>query len=126
MEKFITVVAGLVRKGEKVLVASRGAGEAEAGKWEFPGGKVKTGETPPEALVRELKEELGISVKVGAPVTFAWREQEKLLLLLFKAKIVAGAPEGLEGQECKWVEVSTLEKEDLCQADRELVTIWFK
>ena len=62
--KSIEVVAGIIKDGEKVFATQRGYGEQKGG-WEFPGGKIEPGETPEQALVRELKEELAIDVLVG-------------------------------------------------------------
>jgi 8-oxo-dGTP diphosphatase len=76
-----------------------------AGLWELPGGKVHDGEAPAVALIRELREELGIDTKTGDPMTFAVHEEpgRRILLLFFASRIVSGVPCGLEGQELAWV-----------------------
>ena len=80
----VLVAAGIVVEDDRVLLTQRKAGAHLAGAWEFPGGKVEAGEDPREALVRELREELGIDVVVGEIVDVAFhRYEEKAVLLLF-------------------------------------------
>lgn len=97
----------------RYLLARRLPGSHLEGLWEFPGGGVEDGESPEEALVRELKEELGVQIRVLSPRTFAWhREPGKTVLLLFyDAELEKGQPRGLQGQEVGWfapVELPTL------------------
>lgn len=94
-----------------------------AGLWEFPGGKVDDGEAPAAALVRELHEELGLEIAVERPLTFAVHEEPglRILLLFFAARILAGDPEGREGQAIRWVSTAELAQLQTPPADAELV-----
>jgi 8-oxo-dGTP diphosphatase len=96
-----------------------------AGLWEFPGGKVDDGEAPAAALVRELREELGLEVAVERPLTFAVHEEPglRILLLFFAARILDGDPEGREGQVVRWVPIGELAHLPTPPADAELVRL---
>jgi 8-oxo-dGTP diphosphatase len=102
----VTAVALLDPEG-RVLIAQRPEGKAMAGLWEFPGGKVEDGETPEDALVRELAEELGIAVKPPclAPFTFASHTYERfhLLMPLYVCRRWEGVPSPLHHAALKWV-----------------------
>lgn len=93
------------------------------GLWEFPGGKVRDGEAPARALVRELVEELGVSVEVGNPITFAVHEEPgmRILLLFYAATIVDGEPRPQEGQAIAWVPRAELDRYPTPPADAALV-----
>lgn len=103
---FVTAIALMDEKG-RVLLAQRPQGKDMAGLWEFPGGKVHVGETPEEALVREMKEELNIDVAVAdlEPLTFASHAYEKfhLFMPLYVCRVWRGAPHPQEGQQIAWV-----------------------
>lgn len=96
-----------------------------AGLWEFPGGGVEPGEHAEEALVRELNEELGIDINIGAPLTFAWHrdDEREILLLFYRATLAAGSPHGREGQEVSWFLPGELSALAMPPADAELVRI---
>ena len=103
----LVAAVALIDAEGKILLAKRPEGKSMAGLWEFPGGKVKEGEAPESALVRELKEELGIDVEPGALrgltiVSHAY-EDFHLLMSLYLCREWRGAPQGREGQECLWV-----------------------
>ena len=118
------VVAAVIKDGGgRLLVARRPPGSHLAGLWEFPGGRVEPGEEPAAALVRELREELGVEAETGRPVTFAWhRDSDRdVLLLFYEAWITGGSPRGLEGQEVRWVSRSELKSLATPPADAELV-----
>jgi len=107
MKKTIPVVAAALFDGDgRVLLAQRPEGKALAGLWEFPGGKIDAGETPEAALIRELREELGIELCANcfAPLTFVSHEYESfhLLMLLYVAHRWEGIPESREGQALCW------------------------
>jgi 8-oxo-dGTP diphosphatase len=108
-----------------VLLSQRPEGKTLAGLWEFPGGKVDPGETPEQALVRELKEELGIETKVAclAPLTFASHSYEKfhLLMPLYVCRRFHGAPAPREGQKLKWVRPRDMRAYPMPPADEPLI-----
>jgi 8-oxo-dGTP diphosphatase len=91
--------------------------------WEFPGGKVDDGEAPHDALARELREELGLEVRVDRPITFAVHEEPglRILLLFYAVQIVDGEARGREGQAVKWVSVTDLPSYPTPPADAEIV-----
>lgn len=117
----------LVDADDRVLIAQRPAGKAMAGLWEFPGGKVEAGETPEVALIRELREELGIDTEASclAPFTFASHAYEKfhLLMPLFVCRVWKGQVHGREGQALKWVEPLRLADYPMPPADIPLVAM---
>ena len=123
----LVAAAALVDADGRVLIARRPAGKPMAGLWEFPGGKVKTGETPETALIRELAEELGIDVTEHclAPFTFASHAYETfhLLMPLFVCRVWQGAVAPLEGQALKWVRPVRLADYDMPPADKPLVAM---
>ena len=122
--KFVTAAA-LVDRDGRVLLAQRPAGKHLAGTWEFPGGKVEDGETPEGALIRELREELGIETRESclAPVAFASHGYDAfhLILLLFACRKWDGRPHGREGQRTRWVRVREMFDIDMPPADRPLI-----
>ncbi|HGM6987433.1 MULTISPECIES: pyrimidine (deoxy)nucleoside triphosphate diphosphatase [Serratia] len=80
--KIIDVVAAILEQNGRILLAQRGAGSDQAGLWEFPGGKVEAGESQPEALARELDEELGICARIGDYVgSNQWQQGERIIRL---------------------------------------------
>ena len=120
----MTVVAAVIRDdGGRVLISQRPQGRHMGGLWEFPGGKVDPGEAPAEALARELREELGLGIAVGAPITFAAHEEPglRILLLFYDARIIDGAATANEGQSVRWVAPSELPRYPMPPADGELV-----
>lgn len=107
MNIVLVAACALVDADGRVLLARRPPGKPLAGLWEFPGGKVEKGEKPETALIRELREELGIEVKEPclAPFTFASHTYEAfhLLMPLFICRRWQGEVEAKEGQELAWV-----------------------
>jgi 8-oxo-dGTP diphosphatase len=103
----LVVAAALVRADGTVLLQQRPAGKQLAGLWEFPGGKIEPGEDPEAALVRELREELGIEVNAEAlsPVTFASEPLagRHLVLMLYAVREWQGEPRALEAAALTWV-----------------------
>ena len=99
--------AALIDADGRVLLAQRPEGKAMAGLWEFPGGKIESGETPKQALTRELAEELSIKVSESdlIPFTFASHTYEKfhLFMPLFRIEKWRGTPLPIEGQKLAWV-----------------------
>lgn len=124
--KFVLVVAcALIDADGRVLLARRPEGKTLAGLWEFPGGKIETGERPEEALIRELREELGIEVKEAclAPLTFASHGYEDfhLLMPLYVCRRWEGMVAGKEGQELAWVRPVRLRDYPMPEADIPLI-----
>lgn len=119
------VAVALVDVDGRVLVQQRPPGKMMAGLWEFPGGKIEPGETPEAALVRELQEELGITVPIAclAPATFASERlgERHLLLLLYIARKWQGTPRPLDATALKWLRPFELHGLDMPPADRPLV-----
>lgn len=125
-KKLVLVVAvALVDADGRVLIAKRPEGKSMAGLWEFPGGKVEVGETPENALIRELSEELGIDTRESclAPVTFASHTYDDfhLLMPLYVCRIWEGEPIPKEGQELKWVQPLRLNQFPMPPADEPLI-----
>jgi 8-oxo-dGTP diphosphatase len=119
----LVVAAVMADERDRFLMARRRPGSHLEGLWEFPGGAMEEGETPAEALVREVEEELGVRVAVGEPLTFAWHRDEgrDVLLLFFSARIVSGHPHGREGQEIRWVPRAQLAALAVPPADQALL-----
>ncbi|HRN62921.1 MAG TPA: Nudix family hydrolase [Luteimonas sp.] len=118
------VVAGVITdKRGRVLLARRREGSELAGLWEFPGGKVEPGESPDAALARELEEELGVSVDVGAALMAVPHRAPTRRLLLDVRHIDAwrGTPKGREGQALAWVQPEKLARYDMPDPDRPVV-----
>lgn len=123
----ITVVSAvvLVDVDDQILIARRPNSKSMAGLWEFPGGKLQPDETPESALVRELKEELGIDTKASclAPFTFTSHGYDDfhLLMMLFLCRRWDGIPQALEGQELKWVNPKRLGDYPMPKANDHLI-----
>ena len=115
----LVVAAALYHRDGRILIAERPAGKHMAGRWEFPGGKVAPGESEADALVRELKEELGVDV---ADCRHLMRlehsyEDRDVELSLWVVASFRGEPQSLEGQRLKWVRPERLMDEDILEAD---------
>jgi mutator protein MutT len=118
----IEVVAAVIEREGRVLIARRHAGGHLGGLWEFPGGKRQAGETPEAALVREIREELDAAVTVGDLLDdVEWAYPEKTVRLLFFRCALAEEPRAAEGQEIAWVAAGDLDRYQFPPADAELV-----
>ena len=117
------VAAALFDAAGRVLITDRPAGKHMAGRWEFPGGKVLPAESDPQALERELEEELGIEVLDAHPVLeIAHEYADRVVeLSMWVVERYRGEPSGLDGQRLKWVELERLPEEDLLEADRPFI-----
>ena len=122
----LVAACALVDADGRVLIAQRPEGKSMAGLWEFPGGKVEKGERPEESLIRELKEELGISVKEDclAPLTFASHVYPDfhLLMPLYVCRRWEGTVTAKEGQQLAWVRPNRLRDYEMPPADVPLVS----
>jgi 8-oxo-dGTP diphosphatase len=123
----LVVAVALVDADGRVLLAQRPAGKAMAGLWEFPGGKVQAGETPEAALIREIKEELGIDTSEAclAPFTFASHRYESfhLLMPLYLCRRWSGIVTPREGQSLAWVRPLKMDQYPMPPADKPLVAM---
>jgi 8-oxo-dGTP diphosphatase len=127
VSKLVLVAAcSLVDADGRVLLAQRPQGKPMAGLWEFPGGKVEHGERPEQTLIRELKEELGITVSEDclAPLTFASHAYPDfhLLMPLYVCRRWEGTVTATEGQQLAWVRPNRLRDYDMPPADVPLVS----
>lgn len=125
MKTVLVAAVALVDKDGRVLLARRPLHKPMGGLWEFPGGKVEAGERPEAALIRELKEELGIDVAESclAPLTFASHAYDDfhLLMPLYVCRRWQGLAAGLEGQELAWVRPLKLRDYPMPPADLPLI-----
>lgn len=121
------VAAALIDADKRILMAQRPEGKSLAGLWEFPGGKVAPGETPEFALMRELREELGIETRpcCFTPVAFASHGYDDfhLLMPVFACRVWRGTPTGQEGQALKWMFLHELYDLPMPDADKPLVPL---
>ena len=117
------VVAALIWQGEKFMICQRPPHKARGLLWEFVGGKVEVGEGPEEALIRECREELGVSLSVGEVFMDVTHEYPDLLvhLTLFHATIAEGEPKMLEHNDIKWITPREIPNYDFCPADVEIL-----
>lgn len=117
----------LVDTDARILLAQRPKNKLMGGFWEFPGGKVETEETPEQALIREINEELGINTQQSclAPVSFASHAYDEfhLLLLLYICRRWQGRPEPREGGQLAWVKPSQLRQYKMPPANSEFISI---
>lgn len=121
------VAAALVDGDRRVLLQQRAPGRPMAGLWEFPGGKVEDGETPEAALMRELREELGIVVDAGtlAPACFASAPlgERHMILLLYVCRSWRGDPLALDATAIRWVDTQEMRHLPMPPADAPLIPL---
>lgn len=117
------VVAALIWDGEKFMICQRPAHKARGGLWEFVGGKVEAGEAPQEALIRECREELDVTVTVGELFLTVIHEYPDLTvrLALFNAEIANGVPKKIEHSDIRWITVGEIGDYSFCPADGEIL-----
>ena len=117
------VAAALIWQGERFMICRRPAHKARGLLWEFPGGKLEPGETPEEALVRECREELDVTVEVGGLFTEVVHEYPDLTirLRLYHCRIAEGEPKRLEHEDIRFITVSELGEYEFCPADEAIL-----
>ena len=120
----MTVVAGLVWRGGQILACRRAPGQSHALKWEFPGGKLEAGETPAEALRRELREELAIDAEISDEVEryeYAYPGKKPILLIFFNVHRFEREPRNCVFAEIRWMNPELLTQLDFLEGDRDFV-----
>ena len=117
------VVAALIWQGDKFMICQRPAHKARGLLWEFVGGKVESGETKEQALIRECQEELAVNLYVGDIFMDVTHEYPDLTvhLTLFNATIAEGKPQKLEHNDIKWITPSEIPNYDFCPAYEEIL-----
>ncbi|MCD8189775.1 MAG: (deoxy)nucleoside triphosphate pyrophosphohydrolase [Clostridiales bacterium] len=120
--KTIQVVAAVIHKNHQIFATARGYGDYK-GRWEFPGGKIEPGETPRQALEREIWEDLNVRIEVGAQIgTIEWDYPTfHLSMACFWCVIITGELMLKEAEAAKWLSRAELDSLDWLPADRELV-----
>ena len=119
----VPVVAALIWNNGKFMICQRPAHKASGLLWEFVGGKVETGETKEQALIRECQEELAVTISVGDEFMDVVHEYPDITvqLTLFDATISKGIPQKLEHNDIKWITPSEIPNYDFCPADKEIL-----
>ena len=117
------VTAAVIFKNGKILVAQRGAKDKLANKWEFPGGKVEDNETPQVCLKREIKEELGLEIKVGEFLCSSFFDYDHISieLMAYSCEATTGEATNKEHQQLLWLDPQDLIKLDMAPADLPIV-----
>ncbi len=117
------VVAALIWEGDRFLACQRPAHKARGLLWEFVGGKVEPGETKEEALIRECREELAVTIAVKDVFMEVIHQYPDLTveLTLFHASITEGAPQKLEHNDIRWITVGEIDQLEFCPADEEIL-----
>ena len=119
----VHVVAALIWDGGRFMICQRPAHKARGLLWEFVGGKVESGETPEEALIRECREELNVEIEPGSIYCRLVHEYPDLtiLLTLYNARIIDGTPQKLEHNDIRWISVSQIDDYSFCPADKQIL-----
>ena len=122
-KEHLQVACAIIERGGRVLVARRSRTKSQGGKWEFPGGKLNDGETPRAALVREIEEELGVSIRVGDPLKASTHDYGsfEITLLPFLCAIESGEPVASEHEAIAWCSPADLGTLDWADADMPVV-----
>ena len=119
----IPVVAALIVRDGRLLIARRPEGKHMAGRWEFPGGKLECGESPEEAIEREIREEMAAEIRAGRvyqAIAYSYPEKD-VLLLFYAASVVSGEPRPVEEAEIRWITLEELDEYTFAPVDAMLV-----
>jgi 8-oxo-dGTP diphosphatase len=118
------VVAAAIERDGRYLAARRTKPDWAAGRWEFPGGKVEPGESETAALVREIREELGVEISVGERVPGEWPLHDDLVLHLYVATLTDGEPQPLDHHDAlRWITPEEFDEVAWLESDVDAVTI---
>lgn len=119
------VAAALIWDGDRFMICQRPAHKSNALLWEFVGGKLEKGETKQEALIRECREELGITVSVGEEFYDVVHQYPDILvhLTIFNASIAEGTPKLLEHNDLKWILPEEIPQYNFCPADKDILEV---
>ena len=122
--KTVNVVAAIIRDGNKIFATQRGYGDYKDG-WEFPGGKIEQGETPQQALTREIKEELDTNIVVGDLLTNIEYDYPTFHLSMqcFWSKILEGTPVLKEHEAARWLDLEHIDSVDWLPADQTIISL---
>ena len=123
MKKVLEVVGALILEDDKFLICQRPKNKTCPLNWEFVGGKVEEGESYKEALVRECKEELNVTLSVQEEFCFLTHEYDHAIvnLHIFLAKIIEGVPQKIEHNDQKWIKACEIDNYEFCPADKEIL-----
>jgi 8-oxo-dGTP diphosphatase len=124
-----TVVAAVIERNNQILICQRRRGQAHELKWEFPGGKLESGETPEEALIRELREELAIEAVPDKEITryeYAYPGRPPILLIFIQVVSFAGEPRNQVFEQMKWEPRERLPQYDFLEGDRDFLRLWVR
>ena len=119
-----TVVAAVIERDERILIAQRDSESWHPLKWEFPGGKVESDETPEEAVVRELEEELAIQARIDGEIMryeYQYPGRSPILLIFYRIVNFAGEPQNLQFEQIRWEAPERLREYDFLEGDREFL-----
>ncbi len=121
----VQVVAAIIRRDEKILITRRLQDVHLPGLWEFPGGKIEAGESFESALAREIREELGIEIRVGKEFFRVEHRypQKTVSLYFFDCSIIDGEPQRIGVADLAWVRPAELSNFEFPEADRELIEV---
>jgi 8-oxo-dGTP diphosphatase len=124
MARAVSVVAGIISHGGKVLIGQRKTRDWHGGKWEFPGGKIEAGEGATDALARELREELGIEAQIGVELQryeFNYDTRPPVELIFFEVRQFSGVPVNYEFEQILWEWSENLPGYDFLDGDKDII-----
>jgi len=122
----LQVVAAILERDGRILIGQRKLGQSHPLQWEFPGGKVEAGETPEQALARELEEELGISNVAGEEITryeYTYTGKKPIQLIFYRITSFSGEPRNIIFQDLRWEPASRMTDFDFLEGDRDFLRV---